>query len=124
MLTTILLGLTWCVNLVRKHWKIALIVLGLGLLLLFVALTFSKCGQPKPIDEKKVQEAITAIEQKNYDRLKEKMVELAVDEKAIDTNVANGRKDSLEAANAEREKLKNMDAEQLKAEFCKRYGGC
>ena len=120
MITAFLTFAGWVVVSVQKHWRILLPV-GLGLLLISFILFFAYCGKSKPVlDERKIQEAIVAIEQKNDARLKEILVEIEVQEKAIDANVSNGRKELVQAAHDARAKYSNMNTAQLAEELEKR----
>lgn len=103
---------------VIDNWRLVAAVTGI---VLVVALTIGflrGCGSNKPkLDERSIQEAQIAIEQRNEQKLKEILVNSDVREQQIDANVANGRVATLEAAAEAKKRYEAMTFDELAKEL-------
>lgn len=100
---------------VIDNWRIVVPAVVLIVAGLFV---WRACG-PKPpkLNEKEIQESITAIEQKNDAVLREILVTAEVREKQIDDNLANAKADRVNAVTDARKRYSNMNTADLAAEI-------
>lgn len=106
---------------IQVHWRI---VLGVIVGLLAVFLIFKACGSsPTPkLDQKAIIEAQKAIEEKNDAKLKEILVESDVKVQQIDANVAEGRKELVNAQYEAKKKYEGLTCDQLAEEIERRMG--
>jgi hypothetical protein len=77
-------------------------------------------GGKVKLDERQLQEAARAIEQKNDAKLKEILIEAEVKEAEIDQTVANAQAETWAVQQNAREKYANMNTSELAAELEKR----
>lgn len=102
---------------VIDHWKVTVPVILIAIVLGWVVVSRS-CGRPAAkLNEKEIQESVTAIEQKNDAKLKETLVNAAVREKNIDADVANGRVEKINAIAEAKKKYSNMNTSELAGEI-------
>ena len=96
-----------------------ILIVGLAvLLLLVVGLQMKGCFRAKPkFNEKEIFEMNQAIETQNRKEMEEVLVQSEVREKAIDGNVVNAKKDTINAYADARKKYAEMTPEQLQAEI-------
>lgn len=92
--------ITWVafVALVKKHWRKILIGLGIIVILSLVISVYQSCKPEPKIDEKGIQEAIVAIEQKNDKKLREILAESDARVEAAESNTNVAREQVKEAA--------------------------
>lgn len=100
-----------------KHWRI------IGILIAFVVLiwVFYRAFHREPkLNEQEIQQAQTAIEQKNDQKLREILTNSDVREAQIDANVAYSKAQTANVAAESHEKYANMNTDQLAAEIERR----
>jgi ABC-type uncharacterized transport system auxiliary subunit len=96
-----------------------ILIVGLAvLLLLVVGLQMKGCFRAKPkFNEAEIFRANQAVETQNRKEMEEVLVQSEVREKAIDGNVVNAKKDTINAYADARKKYAEMTPEQLQAEI-------
>lgn len=107
----------------QKAQRIAIFVLaGLGLIVVIVlGLWLKAClTNPPKLDEKAIQEAQTAIKERNDAELKRILVESDVKEKAIDESLANAEAEKLKAIKESKDKWASASTDELAAELERR----
>ena len=100
---------------ILDNWRIVVPAVVLIVAGVFV---WRACG-PKPpkLNEKEIQESITAVEQKNDAKLREILTAAEVREKQIDDNLANAKADRVNAVADARRRYDNMNTADLAAEI-------
>jgi F0F1-type ATP synthase epsilon subunit len=104
------------------HRQLVLYI-GLVVLIFIAALCVRFCGRSTPqLNQKEIIAAQEAIAEQDEKKMVEVLVSSDVREQQIDANVAEGRKQTVDAANESRDKWQNASREEVQAELCRRYG--
>lgn len=97
------------------NWRAA--VLTAAVLLAMFILWRAFRPAPAKLNEQEIQEAVKAVEDKNYPKLKEMLVSIDVRQKGIDDSLANAKAERVNAIADARKKYESMSAAELEAEI-------
>lgn len=118
MMVTILKLIKVAYYFVVDNWRAVVLTLAIIAAVVVVYLVFRPA--PAKINEREIQDAIKALEEKNDAKVKEILVNADIRERQIDANLANAKGETVNAYVDARKKYANMNTADLAAEIERR----
>lgn len=114
-MTTIMLGVTWVINYVRRHKQMVAILAAILVIALLSILLTRSCGRKPVLNEKELQEIHEAIESKERGKMEDAFVKVEAKQAEIEANVTNSKAIVVNAQYEAKKKVEAMTDEELAA---------
>lgn len=107
---------------VATKWARRVLLAGTALVIILIAFTIYRCsrGRAPKLNEQEIQKGEQAVKEKNDEELRKILTNSDIRQQEIDSNVAKGRAESVNAQARAKEVYSNMNTQQLAEELERR----